>query len=106
MVKFLLNATFSGVQLTESFLRERLHCENEDENSCNNSSGHYGVRSQVIQPFQNFSICFSHSKRRSNYIIELQKSLKRIPFLAYTEMKQTIHSFFTNVCIFGHCATY
>ena len=32
MVKILLNATFSGIPLTESFLRERIHSENSYEN--------------------------------------------------------------------------
>ena len=32
MVKILLDATFSGIPLTESFLRERTHSENSYEN--------------------------------------------------------------------------
>ena len=32
LVKILLDATFSGYQLTESFLRERMHIENLYEN--------------------------------------------------------------------------
>ena len=32
MVKLLLDATFSGIPLTESSLRERLHNENVSEN--------------------------------------------------------------------------
>ena len=32
MVKILLDAKFSGIPLTESFLRERIHSENLYEN--------------------------------------------------------------------------
>ena len=32
LVKILLDATFSGIPMTESFLRERLHSENVYEN--------------------------------------------------------------------------
>ena len=32
LVKILINATFSGIPLTESFLRERIHSENLYEN--------------------------------------------------------------------------
>ena len=32
LVKILLDATFSGIPLTESFLRERTHSENSYEN--------------------------------------------------------------------------
>ena len=32
LVKILLNATFSGIPLTESFLHERIHSENSYEN--------------------------------------------------------------------------
>ena len=32
VVEFLLDVTYSGVQFAQSFLRERLHCENENEN--------------------------------------------------------------------------
>ena len=32
LVKILLDATFSGIRLTESFLRERIHSENSYEN--------------------------------------------------------------------------
>ena len=33
LVKILLDATFSGIPMTESFLRERLHSENVYENN-------------------------------------------------------------------------
>ena len=70
LVEFLLDATFSGVQFTWSFLRERLQCENEDENRLYKFFfAANGIRSQVTQPFSNFSICFSHSKRTSKYVI-------------------------------------
>ena len=45
---------FSGTQFTLSFLHERLHSKNVCEIHLNISSGHYGVRLQVIQPFLKF----------------------------------------------------
>ena len=38
-----LDATFSGIPLTESFLRERIHSENLYEIICNIFSGRFGV---------------------------------------------------------------
>ena len=58
--------------------------------ACNNSSGRYGIRSQVTQPFSKFEYLFQSLKnnikiRYLNYIYI--KSLERIPSLAYTEIK-------------------
>ena len=64
-----------------------------------NSSGRYGIRSQATQSLSKFQYLFQALKKK-------KKSLERIPSLAYTEIKYTIHSFFTDVCIFGHCVTY
>ena len=54
MVKILLAATFSGIPLTESFLRERIHSENLYENHLKHFSGRFDVHLQVIQPIIKF----------------------------------------------------
>ena len=50
MAKILLDAIFSGISLTESFLCERLHSENVKKIICNISSGRFDVHLQVTQP--------------------------------------------------------
>ena len=59
LVKILLDATFSGIPMTESFLRERLHSEHVYKNICYISSGHFDVHLQVIQPILKFPCLIS-----------------------------------------------
>ena len=60
---------------------------------CNNSSGRYGVRLQLIQPFLEISILNLAHKLPLKASFEIRKSLKRMPSLAYTEMDQTKYRF-------------
>ena len=69
MVKILLDATFSGVPMTESFLRVRLH----SENVCNISSGRFDVHLQVIQPIFKFPYLISLIKYPPNTSFEIKK---------------------------------
>ena len=55
MVKILLDAKFSGIIMTESFLRERIHSENLYGNHLENiCSGRFDVHLQVKQPILKF----------------------------------------------------
>ena len=59
LATILLDAIFSGVQLTQSYLHERSHCEMYSKIACNISSGGYGVCVQVIQPILKLTYLFS-----------------------------------------------
>ena len=55
LVKILLDATFSGIAMTESFLRAQIHSENLNENILQHFfSGRSDVHLQVIQPVLKF----------------------------------------------------
>ena len=43
LVKIIIDATFSGIPLTESFLREQIHSENLYENDLYHFSGRFDV---------------------------------------------------------------
>ena len=86
MVKILLDATFSGIALTESFLRERRHSENSYENHLKHFSGRFDVHLQVKQPILKFSYLILLIKYPQSTSFEIRKSLKRMSSLAYTEM--------------------
>ena len=51
LVKILLDAIFSGVQMKLALLHERSHCENVFENRFNITFGGYSDCLQVMQPF-------------------------------------------------------
>ena len=55
--------------------------------ACNNSSGVFDVRLQVMQPFLNFIFVLTH-KVHLITSFEFITSLKRIPSPAYTVMNQ------------------
>ena len=86
MVKILLDASFSGYPLTESFLRERMHSENLYENhwyyffwslGCSFASNTADFIISIYNPTHKVPL---------NTSFEIRKSLKRMPSLAYTEM--------------------
>ena len=96
MVKILIDATLSGIPLTESFLLERLHSENVYE-ICNISSGRVGNTADFKISISNLT-----HKLHPNTSFEKRKSLKRMPSLTYTEMDQTkyrVSSMFAFRCI-------
>ena len=96
LVKILLDATFSDIQYTSSFLREQLHSKNVCENRLQHFSWSLWYSLQVIQ-----SIVFLAHKVSLNTPFKLRKSLKRMPSLAYTELNQAKYRFsliFALVC--------
>ena len=102
MVKILLDATFSGIPLTDSFLCERIHSGNSYENHLVHFfSGRFDVHLQVIQPILKFPYLISIIKYPPSSSFEIRKPLK-MPSLAYTEMDQTkyrVTSMFAFGCI-------
>ena len=62
MVKISPDATFSGIPLTASLLRKRIHSENLYENHLYFFSGRFDVQLQVIQPILKFSYLISPIK--------------------------------------------
>ena len=102
MVKILLDATFSGIPLTEPFLRERIHSENSYENHV------YHFFWSLLCLFAGNKADFEISifnlthKVHPNTSFEIRKSLKRMTSLANTKMDQTkyrVSSMFASVCI-------
>ena len=105
MVKILLDATFSGIPLTESFLREQIHSKNLYENHLYHFS--LSLKCSIARNMANFEISIINLTHKvpPSTSIEIRKSLKRMPSLAYTEMDQTkyrVSSMFAFGCIFGH----
>ena len=88
-VQILLDATFSGIPLTESFLRERIH----GENLCENHLYHFfwSLWCSFAGNIANFEISIFNITHKvpSSTSIEIRKSLKRMLSLAFTEMDQT-----------------
>ena len=93
MVRILLIATLSGIPLTESFLRERIHSEkfiHVPKSFVTFYSGRFYIHLQVIQPILKFPYLISLIKPPPpSTSFKIRKSLKRMPSLAYTEMDQT-----------------
>ena len=89
MVKILLDATFSGIPLTVSFLRERIHSENSYENHLQ----HFfrSLRCSFASNTVDFEISIFNLTHKvpPSTSFEIRKSLKRMPSPAYTEMDQT-----------------
>ena len=103
LVKILLDATLSGIPLTESFLREQIHSKHLYENRCNIFSW------SLWCSFASNTVDFKISKFNLVHKVppstpnEIRKLLKRMPSLVYTEMDQTIYrvsSMFAFGCIF------
>ena len=102
LVKILLDATFSDIPLTESFLRERIHSKNLYENHwqhffwslwCSFASDTADFKISI------FNLTHKVPPRTS---FEIRKSLKRMLSLAYTEMDQIkyrVSSMFAFGCI-------
>ena len=93
LVKFLLDATFSGIPLTESFLREQIHRENLYENHL-----YYFVLVNWYSFASNtadykISIFNRTCKVPPSTSFEIRKSQKRMASLPYTEMDQTKYRF-------------
>ena len=102
MVELFLDVAFSGIPLTESILRGRLHSEIVNENHllhffwslwCSFAS--YTADFEISE----FNI--TH-KVPLNTPFKIRKSLKRISSLAYTEMHQTKNQRFIDLCIRMH----
>ena len=103
MVKILLDATFSGIPMTESFLREQIHSENLYEN-------HFFLVALVFickeySQFEIFIFNLTHKVPPSTSI-EIRKSLKRMPSLAYTAMDQTKYRCLHSDAFFAYYHTY
>ena len=102
LVKILLDATFSGIPVTESFLREQIQSENLHENHLYHFV--WSLWCSFARNISNFEISIfnlTHKVPQSTSI-EIRKSLKSMPSLAYTEMDQTKHrvsSMFAFGCI-------
>ena len=104
MVKILLDATFSGIPLTESFLRERIHSENSCENHLLNFF--WSLRCSFASNKADFEISIFNLTHKvpPSTSFEIRKSLKRMPSLANTEMDQTqycVSLMFASGCIIG-----
>ena len=89
MVKILLDATFSGIPMTESFLRERLHSENVYENHLLHLF--WSLLCSFVSNTADFEISIPNHTHKvpKNTSFEISKSLKRMSSLAYTVMDQT-----------------
>ena len=102
LVKILFDTTFSGIKMTESILRERLHSKNVYENHLLHFF--WSLWCSFTSNTADFEISipnFTH-KVPPNTSFEIRKSLKRMPSLAYTEMDQTkyrVSSMFAFRCI-------
>ena len=102
LTKILPDATFSGIPLTASFLRERIHCENLYENHLLHFF--WSLWSSFASNTADFEISIFNLTHKvpPNTSFEIRKSLKRMQSLAYTEMDQTKHrvsSMFAFGCI-------
>ena len=102
MVKILLDATFSGIPLTELVLREQTHSENLYENHLYHFF--WSLWCSFARNIANFEISIFNLTHKvpPSTSIEIRKSLKRMPSLAYTEMDQTkyrVSSMFALGCI-------
>ena len=102
LIKILPGATFSGITLTASFLRERIHCENLYENHLLHFF--WSVWCSFASNTANFEISIFNRTHKvlPNTSFEIRKSLKIMPSLAYTKMDQTKHrvsSMFAFGCI-------
>ena len=89
MVNILLDATLSGIPLTESFLRERIHSENSCENHL--LFFFWSLRCSFASNKADFEISIFNLTHKvpPSTSFEIRKSLKRMPSLANTEMDQT-----------------
>ena len=78
LFKILLDATFSGIPLTESFLRERIHSENLYENHLYHSFWSFWC--SFARNIANFEISIFKLTHKVSPItsIEIRKSLKRL----------------------------
>ena len=88
-VKILLDAAFSGIQLTESFLRERIHSENLYENHLLHFF--WSLWCSFARNTADFkiSIFYLVHKVPLSTSFGIRKSLKRMPSLVNTEIDQT-----------------
>ena len=86
MVKILLDATFSGIPLTESFLREQIHSENSYENHLKHFF--WSLRCSFASNKADFEISIFNLTHKvpPSTSFEIRKSLKRMPPLSNTEM--------------------
>ena len=107
MVKIFLDAIFSGIPMTESFLRERIHSQKLYKIICNIFSGRFDASNTADFEISTFNLTHKVPPSTS---FEIRKSLKRMPSLAYTELNQTkyrVSSMFAFGCnIFRLCYTY
>ena len=89
LVKTLLDATFSGIPLTESFLLERIHSENSYKIICN--IFFWSLQCSFASNKADFEISIFNLTHKvpPNTSFEIRKALKRMPSLANTEMDQT-----------------
>ena len=89
MVKILIDATFSGILLTESFLREPIHSENLYKNHL--YYFFWSLWCSFVSKTADFEISIFNLTHKvpPSTSIEIRKSFKRMPSLAYTEMDQT-----------------
>ena len=104
LVKILFDAIFSGIQMTKSFLRERLHSGNVYENHLLHFF--WSLWCSFASNTTDFKISIPNLTHKvpPNTSFEIRKSLKRMPSLAYTEMDQTkyrVSSMFAFRCIIG-----
>ena len=108
LVKILLDAIFSDIPMTESFLHERLHSENVYENHLLHFF--WSLWCSFASNTADFEISMPNLTHKVplNTSFEIRKSVKRMPSLAYTEMDQTntaFHWCLHSVALFGHCYT-
>ena len=102
LVKILPDATFSGIPMTASFLRERIHSENLFENHLLHCF--WSLWCSFASNTADFEISIFNLTNTvpPNTQLEIRKSLKRVPFLVYTETDQTkyrISTMFAFGCI-------
>ena len=84
LVKILLDATFSGILLTESFCVNKYIAKIYTKIICNIFSGRMDVHLQVLKPILLFPYLLSLIKYPPGTSFEIRKSLKRMPSLVYT----------------------
>ena len=102
MVKILLDDTFSGIPMAESFLHERLHSENVYENHLLHFF--WPLCCSFASNTASFEISMPNLTHKvpPNTSFEIRKSIKRMLSLVYTAMDQTkyrVSSMFAFRCI-------
>ena len=109
LVKILIDATFSGISLTKSFLRERIHSEKLYRNHLQHFSGHFDNHLQVIQPTLKFPYLISLLKYPQVLHLKYENHLKECNLwltLKWIRRNTVFHLCLHSDAVFGNCYKY